>query len=237
LAVVENDYFVNAENSARTSNLASERILHIMCRTAITLLVSIEGSLVYSVSSIQFSKKIATSSRIETCVLIGLTYFAIILPGNAKLSVCFLPFVGLKTADGLDVSTVSDDCLLASPELSLRFYLMSVNHNVSALGIRPDLHVVEWCHLVLICVWLMRSPMGVFSCGEEKARCTGAVKLTIRAARSKCVRVEGWGDRQTCSECHGGRINRNVDQLCLFVIVNSHDRTVAWWCIPQLLVV
>jgi hypothetical protein len=57
----------------------------------------------------------------------GLTYFAMILPGNAKLSVCFLPFVGLKTADGLDVSTVSDDCLFASPELSLRFCGLSVN--------------------------------------------------------------------------------------------------------------
>lgn len=55
------------------------------------------------------------------------TYFAMMLPGNAKLRVCFLPFVGLKTADGLDVSTVSEDCLLASPELSLRFCEMSVN--------------------------------------------------------------------------------------------------------------
>jgi hypothetical protein len=71
-----------------------------------------------------------------------LTYFAMILPGNAKLSVCFLPFVGLKTADGLDVSTVSDDCLLASPELSLRFCILSVYHNISALSIRPNLHVV-----------------------------------------------------------------------------------------------
>jgi hypothetical protein len=31
LAVVENDDFVNAENSARTSNLASERVLHLVC--------------------------------------------------------------------------------------------------------------------------------------------------------------------------------------------------------------
>jgi hypothetical protein len=70
--------------------------------------------------------------RIAKYALIGSTYFAIILPGNAKLSVCFLPFVGLKTADGLDVSTVSDDCLLASPELSLRFCILSVYHDVSA---------------------------------------------------------------------------------------------------------
>lgn len=49
------------------------------------------------------------------------------LPGNAKLRVCFLPFVGENTAEGLDVSTVSVDCLLASPEFSLRFCEWSVN--------------------------------------------------------------------------------------------------------------
>ena len=54
-------------------------------------------------------------------IVIDLTYFAIILPGKARLRVCFLPFVGLKIADGLEVSTASVDCLLASPEFSLRF--------------------------------------------------------------------------------------------------------------------
>jgi hypothetical protein len=49
-----------------------------------------------------------------------------ILPGNAKLRVCFLPFVGLKTADGLEVSTVS--VVLASPEFSLRFCKWSADY-------------------------------------------------------------------------------------------------------------
>jgi hypothetical protein len=49
------------------------------------------------------------------------THFAIMLPGRAKLNVCVLPLVGLKTAEGLDVSTASDGPLL-SPPFSLRFY-------------------------------------------------------------------------------------------------------------------
>jgi hypothetical protein len=48
------------------------------------------------------------------------THFAIMLPGRAKLKVCVLPLVGLKTAEGLDVSTASDGPLL-SPPFSLRF--------------------------------------------------------------------------------------------------------------------
>jgi hypothetical protein len=67
-----------------------------------------------SVAGVEFA------TRLEL-IVIDLTYFAIILPGKARLSVCFLPFVGLKIADGLEVSTASIDCLLASPEFSLRF--------------------------------------------------------------------------------------------------------------------
>ena len=63
----------------------------------------------------------------------SLTYFAIILPGKAKLSVCFLPFVGLKIAEGLEVSAAFVDCLFASPVLSLRFCERSVSCNGLAL--------------------------------------------------------------------------------------------------------
>lgn len=49
------------------------------------------------------------------------THFAIILPGRARLSVCFLPFVGLNTAVGFDVSTAEVD---GSSLLSLRFYFV-----------------------------------------------------------------------------------------------------------------
>lgn len=76
------------------------------------------------------------------------TYLAIMLPGNAKLRVCFLPFVGLKTADGLEVSTVSDVCLLASPEFSLRFCGWSVNCKHLASNIGADLDMIQWRHLV-----------------------------------------------------------------------------------------
>jgi hypothetical protein len=64
------------------------------------------------------------------------------LPGNAKLNVCFLPFVGLKTADGLEVSTVSVDCLLASPEFSLRFCIESVKSTRMNLVVCTCLYVI-----------------------------------------------------------------------------------------------
>jgi len=35
------------------------------------------------------------------------TYFAITLPGSAMVSVCWRPPVGVKTAEGLEVSTSS----------------------------------------------------------------------------------------------------------------------------------
>jgi hypothetical protein len=63
-----------------------------------------------------------------------------ILPGNAKLRVCFLPFVGLKTADGLEVSTVS--VVLASPEFSLRFCEWLVNCTRLAFDFYADLNMV-----------------------------------------------------------------------------------------------
>ena len=62
-----------------------------------------------------------------------------ILPGKAKLRVCFLPFVGSKTAEGLDVSTVS---LLASPEFSLRFCGQSVNYDNLSFYFYADLDMV-----------------------------------------------------------------------------------------------
>jgi hypothetical protein len=58
------------------------------------------------------------------------THFAMMLPGKAKLNVCVLPFVGLKTAEGLDVSTASDGPLL-SPPFSLRFCGLSASFSVS----------------------------------------------------------------------------------------------------------
>jgi hypothetical protein len=64
------------------------------------------------------------------------------LPGNAKLKVCFLPFVGSKTADGLEVSTVSVDCLLSSPELSLRFCEWSISCHRVAFDNFADLDMV-----------------------------------------------------------------------------------------------
>ena len=62
------------------------------------------------------------------------------LPGNAKLRVCFLPFVGLKTADGLEVSTVS--VVLASPEFSLRFCGWLVDCSRLSFGVYADLNMV-----------------------------------------------------------------------------------------------
>jgi hypothetical protein len=47
------------------------------------------------------------------------------LPGKARLSVCNLPLVGLKTAEGLDVST-ADEASLLSPPFSFRFCSWSV---------------------------------------------------------------------------------------------------------------
>jgi hypothetical protein len=61
---------------------------------------------------------------------IEVTHFAMMLPGKAKLNVCVLPFVGLKTAEGLDVSTASDGPLL-SPPFSLRFCVLSASFSVS----------------------------------------------------------------------------------------------------------
>jgi hypothetical protein len=52
------------------------------------------------------------------------------LPGKAKLNVCVLPFVGLKTAEGRDVSTASDGALL-SPPFSLRFCELSARFSFS----------------------------------------------------------------------------------------------------------
>lgn len=78
------------------------------------------------------------------------------LPGNAKLRVCFLPFVGSKTAEGLDVSTVS---LFASPEFSLRFYEQSVSGNRLASETDADLNMVQRCHFVQSDVSRNRSPM------------------------------------------------------------------------------
>lgn len=72
-------------------------------------------------------------------IIIILTYFAMILPGKAKLRVCFLPFVGLKIADGLEVSTASVDSLFASPEFSLRFCEPSVSCTRLALTYVPTL--------------------------------------------------------------------------------------------------
>lgn len=72
-------------------------------------------------------------------IKIILTYFAMILPGKAKLRVCFLPFVGLKIADGLEVSTASVDSLFASPEFSLRFCEPSVSCTRLAFTYVPTL--------------------------------------------------------------------------------------------------
>lgn len=83
-------------------------------------------------------QKLNFATKLELIVL-NLTYFAMILPGRAKLRVCFLPFVGLKIADGLEVSTASVDCLFASPEFSLRFCERSVNCNRLALTYVPTL--------------------------------------------------------------------------------------------------
>jgi hypothetical protein len=102
------------------------------------------------------------------------------LPGNAKLRVCFLPFVGSKTADGLEVSTVSVDCLLTSPELSLRFCEWSVSRNRLAFDNCADLDMVKWCHFVQSECFVQPFSNGGYSCeslsagGEEKARPLGA---------------------------------------------------------------
>lgn len=94
------------------------------------------------------------------------------LPGNAKLRVCFLPFVGLKTADGLEVSTVS--VKLASPELSLRFCERSVNCNRVAFKTHADLNMVQWRHFVQCDVLWNHSPMAAF-----------LVKASVLAAKRK----------------------------------------------------
>ncbi len=49
------------------------------------------------------------------------TYFAIILPGNATLTVQSRPFVGLNTAVGLEVSRATGSPLVFSFASLLRF--------------------------------------------------------------------------------------------------------------------
>jgi hypothetical protein len=88
------------------------------------------------------------------------THFAIMLPGKAKLNVCVLPLVGLKTAEGLDVSTASDGPLL-SPPVSLRFCGLSVCISLSLIHhlYRPLSYVVAPFYLQKY----VRSSMHVFS--------------------------------------------------------------------------
>lgn len=114
LAVVEDDDFVDAEDGAGAGDLACEGVFHVVGGTAGDdfRFCLTEGSLFRFLSD-------SFGHSIEA------TYFAIMLPGKAKLNVCVLPFVGLKTAEGRDVSTASDGPLL-SPPFSLRFCELSV---------------------------------------------------------------------------------------------------------------
>lgn len=72
-----------------------------------------------------------------------------ILPGKAMLNVCLRPFVGLKTADGREVSTLPFDFSVAvSAALCLRFWwVVSVDFVRSLTRCEEGYLRLMRCHL------------------------------------------------------------------------------------------
>lgn len=55
--------------------------------------------------------------------ILGRTYLAMMLPGKAMLSVCCRPLVGLKTAEGFEVSTAPFMLAASASFATFRFYI------------------------------------------------------------------------------------------------------------------
>lgn len=149
LTIVEDDNFVDAEDCTCSRYLADQAGFLIMGES------TAEKILTHKANMLESTRR---------------TYFAMMLPGSARLRVKVLPPVGWKTADGLDVS---------GPRLksssTFRFY-----RNVSEV-IRERSYRVP-----LTCDWACWANMATQCCfsGDEESVASGEALFPLAGAKS-----------------------------------------------------